>query len=73
MLIPYNDTACIVCVITGRGTVTSYTLILRTLSRCTPRRVERSFRIARLTVLGHIAWGSKPNLLQQHETNASLQ
>jgi hypothetical protein len=36
MLIPYNDTACIVCVITGRGTVTSYTLILRTLSRCTP-------------------------------------
>ena len=35
MLIPYNDTACIVCVIAGRGTVTPYTLILRTLSRCT--------------------------------------
>ena len=35
VLIPYNDTACIVCVIAGRGTVTPYTLILRTLSRCT--------------------------------------
>ena len=42
MLIPYNDTACIVCVIAGRGTVTPYTLILRTLSRCTQSGVART-------------------------------
>ena len=39
---------------------------------CTCRWTTRCFRIARLSALGHIACGSKPSLLQQHETNTSL-
>ena len=34
MLVSYDDTACIVCVLAGRGTVIPF--ILRTVSRCTP-------------------------------------
>ena len=53
MLIPYNDTACIVCVIAGRGTVTPYTLILRTLSRCT--HVIQSYQTAGGSLVGNLA------------------